>query len=205
MKNLPLLLLFMTALTSCASHDLILKKEKLTPFKQFSRVTKVATDGFSIHVEKFVDKREKRESVGEGITGFFSELTPIQFEDSLESFVLAQMKSGLKERGFSVSSVTGGDFDLKGEIEEFWIEETTVGLGPEEAECRVKMNLALWDRVKSTPLWNGSFRVKLNSGGKMWDGGEKFAPTVASCMNEVLEQLIRKKNFQEATGIRVLN
>ncbi len=201
MKKLIKISLIAITLSGCASHDLILKKEAFTPLKQYSKVSKVVRAESSVHINKFIDKRKDKGPIGSALTGFFAKPTPIEFEKSLESYVLDEMNTGLRERGVSVSSVTGGDFDLNGEIQEFSIEETTVGLGPQEAKCSVKLELSLWDNRKEVMRWKGSFYVNLTSGGKVMDGGEKFAPTIASCMNEILEQVINKKKFQEVLGI----
>ena len=199
MNRFTFLILLSTLVASCASQKRItLNDQAFTPLKEYSKVTTLATDGFSMEVSEVQDLREKKDSVGLIYTGMLDEVTPLELLGSLESFITSQLSSGLKKRGISTSAE--GAFQLKTKVEKLWLEESTSGLGPRVMDCEAKLAFELWEEGKTKPRWFGSFWAKASSGSQVEYGVEKKEATIASCMNEVIEQLVHEKNFLKVTG-----
>ena len=195
-------IILLTTLYGCAStQQITLSSDELKPLKQYAKVTSVTTDGFSVDISKVTDLRENQRHVGQAYTGFTDKKTDIDFNLPLESLVKEQLKMALKQRGIGIS--TSGEYTLNAEIEKFWLEEITTGLGPREYECEVKMNFNLNTKAQVKSQWSGSFWSKITSGTQNQTGLDKKTATIASCLNQVVEKLIRDKLLQSLTQMRI--
>ena len=192
----------LTLLAGCAStQQITLSSGELKPMKQYAKMTKVITDGFSLNISKVTDQRENRNSIGQAYTGFTDKKTSIAFNEPLEMLVKEQLEIAFKQRGIGISSP--GEYTLEAQIEDFWLEEITTGLGPREYECEIKMKFNLDTVAQVKSQWSGSFWAKITSGTENQEGLDKKSSTIASCLNQVVEKLILDKKLQSLTGLRI--
>ncbi len=195
-------MILLTTLLGCAStQQITLSSDDLKPLKQYAKITSVTTDGFSLDISQVTDLRENKKVIGQAYTGFTDSKTAIEFNESLETLVKKQLKQALKQRGIGVS--TSGEYILSAQIEKFWLEEITTGLGPREYECEVKMNFNINTTAQVKSKWSGSFWSKITSGTENQEGRDKKSATIASCLNQVVEKLIRDKPLQSLTQMRI--
>ncbi|HXH75939.1 MAG TPA: hypothetical protein VNJ08_13290 [Bacteriovoracaceae bacterium] len=194
-------ILILISLVSCASKKLIYNPNELKPLSEMSKVTSIKINGFSIAVEPFVDLREIRDSAGRGYTGMFNTETPAYLEGGIEAYVQNRLLQGFQKRGLRVDQTS--EYLLRGKIVEFWIDEQTTGMSPEQSVCYVKFDMALFKKGNAVPEWYGITWVKAASKATFLDTTNENGHTMDSCMNIVLEKFIREKNFQQITGIKL--
>jgi len=195
-------IILLTTLLGCAStQQITLSSDELKPLKQYAKITSVTTDGFSVDIAQVTDLRENQKNIGLAYTGFTDNKTPVDFHVPLGSLVKEHLKKAFKQRGIGVS--TTGEYILSAQIEKFWLEEITKGLGPREYECEVKMNFNINTKGQVKSQWSGSFWSKITSGTQNQEGLDKKSATIASCLNQVVEKLIRDKPLQSLTQMRI--
>jgi len=97
---------------------------------------------------------------------------------------------GLTKRGFSVNEMDGVALEVV--INELWVEELIEKYQPEKAKCKANVTVYLKEGNTS---WNGNYWTEIISPGDLGDGTEKLAPTFASCLNEIVEKLVKDPSF----------
>ena len=185
MKSILLILL----VTSCATESLMLKKKELLPYKESSQLTKLQGLNKSINLTEVTDLR-KTNLYGSAYTGVQYRKTPLTFDETLNAVVSDYMTSALEMRNIQVN--VESEVNLVIEVEQMWVEEVIEKFQPEKVKCNVKMNFHV--NLPNTK-WSGSYWAEYLSAGNLGDGTEKLAPTLASCMNEIVEKLINDKKF----------
>jgi uncharacterized lipoprotein YajG len=183
---LPLLLI-----TGCASRSIILKQNSLLPYKEMSQVTKVPFNTKTVTLTKIHDSREVK-TFGKGFTGVQYEETPVVVDTSFNQFFDDYLVNALELRNIVVAS-DGGALELEVDVRELWVEEIIDKFKAEKARCRANLTFHV---KKQEEKWSGNFWTEFTSAGDLSSGSERLAPTLASCMNEIVEKLVVHKEFK---------
>lgn len=186
MKHLVVLLLFV----SCAQSQIRLKSEEVVPFSEFSKMSRVGTNLKTVSIVSVTDNRENKNHIGMALTGVKYSKTPIVIDSPVSQYVKEYLIMGLTNRGFSVNDMDGVNLEVV--INELWVEELIEKYQPEKAKC--KANITVYLKENNTS-WNGNYWTEIISPGDLGDGTEKLAPTFASCLNEVVEKLVKDSAF----------
>lgn len=182
-------LLLLLTLVSCATQKMVLEERNLLPYKESSQQTKLTGNELPLNIVSVVDKRTRPE-VGMAHTGVQYAKTPIYFDKSIQSIVKNYFINALEMRNVHVND--SAIIPLTIEINHFWVEEVIEKFNPEKAKCHIDMSFHL---MTNTKKWSGNYWAKFTSGGDLSDGTERIAPTLGSCLNEIVEQLIKDKKF----------
>ena len=73
-----------------------------------------------------------------------------------------------------------------------FVEEVIEKYKPERAKCKVDLNFHI---TSPSAKWSGNFWTEFTSAGDLSDGTERLSPTLASCMNAVVEKLVSDQKF----------
>lgn len=181
---------FLILVSSCASRSIILKQNSLLPYKEMSQVTKLPYSSKAIALVKINDHRES-EFFGKGLTGVQYAETPIVTDVSFQKFFEDYLIAALEMRNVIVTDQAS--LGLEVDVKELWVEEVINKFQPEKAKCRANLTFHLKD---SSQKWSGNFWTEFTSAGDLSDGSERLAPTLASCMNEIIEKLVESKDLK---------
>tara|TARA_R110000868_G_scaffold61524_2_gene186942 strand:- start:2128 stop:2724 length:597 start_codon:yes stop_codon:yes gene_type:complete len=198
MKSLILSLLIVT---SCAYTSMELIPEKMQPLEDFGAKTMVNGNTLIFSIEKVVDERQDRNSVGLGKTGVSNLATPIHVQGGATNYVSVKLINGLKQRGISLTP--SSENKLITRIDELWVGETSDGKVGEKSYCKIKLHFDLFLAGETLAKWSGDVSVSASSNGTLLDATSLNAKMLESCMNELLEKLIREPSFQNITGISI--
>ena len=77
-------------------------------------------------------------------------------------------------------------------VKEFWTKELLERFQPERATCKISIDVKV---QKNGDEYNGSFWTEVKSPGDMGDATEKLAPTIASCMNIIVEKIVNDQKL----------
>lgn len=185
MKFLVLLIL-----VSCAQQSLTLKKDQVTPFKEFAKVTRTGEGLKTVSINSITDNRERKDHIGTALTGVQYSATPVSIGAPVDTYVKEYLVESLINRGFSVKEMDGVKIDVA--INQLWVEEVIEKYQPEKAKCKANFTFYLKENHTS---WEGNYWTEIVSPGDLADGTEKIAPTLASCLNELAEKWLTDKGF----------
>jgi uncharacterized lipoprotein YajG len=177
-------------LISCAQGKITLKENELHPFKEFSQKTLVNKKMKSIQIDSVVDQRENKDYIGEALTGVNYKKTPVSLKQTTTDFVNNYFVEAFERRGLQTSKIDGVKLSIH--INELWVQEIIQKYQPEKVGC--KANFSLFTQLGSSS-WKGSYWVDIVSPGDMGDATEKIAPTLSSCLNEIVEKIVNDKQF----------
>ena len=187
-------LLFLTlVLQACAASSLVLKKNELLPYKESAQVTKVIGKPLSLRIEAINDKR-KQSIYGYAYTGVQYQKTPLYMDSDLSKLMTDYLSDSFELRNIPVlkgeGAVTASNIIV--DIHALWVEEVIEDYQPEKARCRADMAFHI---ATKSQRWSGRYWTEFTSSGDLSDGTERLAPTMASCLNEILEKLVQDKKF----------
>ncbi len=198
MKSLILSLVF---LTSCAYTSMELIPEKMRPLEDFGTKTMVSGNTLIFSIAKVVDERQDTSSVGLGKTGASNLATPIHVQGGATHYVSYKLENGLKQRGISLNAKS--ENKLVTRIDELWVGEMVDGKVGEKSYCKIKLHFDLFLADETLAKWSGDISVSASSNGTLFDATSLNARMLESCMNELLEKLIREPSFQTITGLSI--
>jgi hypothetical protein len=187
MKLLNLLLFFI--LTGCAADSYVLKKNHLLPYKESSQITKLSQEAPLVELIS-VDDIRPNQSVGFAFTGVEYKQTPIYLESSISNLVSEYLSSALEVR--NIELVKSSKIKMKVEIKKFRVFEVIEKMQPERAKCELELSFKISNGSKN---WSGSYLTEFLSGGDMTDATERLAPTMASCLNDLIEKMVNDEKF----------
>lgn len=170
--------------SSCATSTFVIKQNELLPYKESSQVTNVVENLSPISISQILDKRD-RIALGFAFTGVKYQKTPVTLEVPVKDYIRSYIQNALEMRNIMV--VNESQILLNIELNHIWVEEVIEKFRPERARCKVDMSFHLTGPNKK---WSGNFWTEFTSGGDLSDGTEKVAPTLASCLNALMEKLV---------------
>lgn len=176
---------------SCAKVDILtLKKENLIPFPEFSKITHASKETANFEIYEVIDARIDKPYIGEALVGVYFKKTPITLYKDTNSFIKDYFYSSLNSRNFNL--IPSSEIKAQIIINKFTVYEVIEKFKPERAKCEIDLtfNLKKKDNQASIKLW-----TTIISKGNLGDGTKKLAPTLASCLNEVIERLVVNKTL----------
>lgn len=176
-------------LVSCSVSTYIMKENEMLPYKESAQVTKIVQNINSFELRSVKDKRD-RASIGKAFTGVKYDITPINLNRPVNMHVRQFLENAFEMR--NLNTKPGSELKMDVEINHIWVEEVIEKFKPERAKCKVDMSFHITGGNKK---WSGNFWTEFTSGGDMSDGTERLAPTLASCMNSLVEKLVSDKKF----------
>ncbi len=176
-------------IVSCSTPQYTLKQNELLPYKESSQVTKVKKANKALNFVGVFDRRD-RQHIGKAYTGVQYQETPINLDKSLKPFLKSYLTDAFEMRNIRFNAAS--DLELKVEVEKFWVEEVIEKFQPEKAKCIVQMNFHINGKKQK---WSGQFWTEFTSAGDLRDGTERLPPTLASCMNDIVEKVVNDKKF----------
>lgn len=188
MKALFNLNLFVLLL-SCSTGQYALKQNELLPYKEFSQITKNVEELKPFKLNLIQDKRD-RLAVGKAYTGVKYNETPVTLTVPVKDYVQSFLVAAFEMRNIPTDSTA--DLTMQVEINHIWVEEVIEKFKPELAKCKVDFSFYIGGENKK---WAGNFWTELTSAGDLSDGTERLAPTLASCMNNLVEKLVSDQKF----------
>ena len=177
-------------MVSCAQQKVVLQDVNLIPFEDFSKVTTLDQATLPVKLFELIDQREKM-GVGEARTGAQFKETPVEFRYGFSEYFKDYIKNSLKRR--NVLMVMSDEKALMSiTVKEFWTKELLERFQPERATCKISIDVKV---QKNGDEYNGSFWTEVKSPGDMGDATEKLAPTIASCMNIIVEKIVNDQKL----------
>lgn len=183
--------LLMMLTLSCAKLDVLtLEKEKLIPFPEFEKITFAPRETTDFEISEVIDARIDKDYVGEALIGVYFEKTPVALYKDTSSFFKDYFYSSLNARNFHL--VSSSETKAQIIINKLAVYEVIEKFKPERAKCEIDITLNMKNSQSesSIKLW-----TTIISKGNLGDGTKKIAPTLASCLNEVVERLVVNKTF----------
>lgn len=187
MKILNLLLLVI--LTGCAADSYVLKKKNLLPYKESSQITKFRQEAPLVELIS-VDDTRSNQKIGFAFTGVEYKQTPIYLESSISNLVSEYLSSALEVR--NIELVKSSKIQMNVQIKKFRVFEVIEKMQPERAKCELELSFKIANGSKN---WSGSYLTEFLSGGDMTDATERLAPTMASCLNDLIEKMVNDEKF----------
>ncbi|MCO4754699.1 MAG: hypothetical protein KC478_09450 [Bacteriovoracaceae bacterium] len=188
MKLISLFAIFV--LVSCAQQSVVLDKKYLHPYEDFDTTTVVSVASLPIKLEGLVDQR-KVKSVGIARTGAQFKKTPVFFDAAFVEVYKNHLRNELSKRNvLMVNSDQKAEMNVM--IKEFWTEEILEKFQPEKAGCKISLEVQM---IKGEEEYRGVFWTQITSPGDLGDATEKLAPTLASCMNSIVEKIVNDQKF----------
>ena len=178
-------------LVSCAAGSIVVKETDLKPYKDSAQVTKSDSGRTSIEIESVRDLRASKDT-GFGYTGVKYHKTPITLENPVETFVQDYITDQLELRNIEV--LAGAATKLEISIVTFQVYELIEKFKPERAKCELQLEFKMRNNTK---YWDGNYSENYLSAGDLTDGTKRLAPTLASCMNSLMEKLIHDDTFMD--------
>jgi uncharacterized lipoprotein YajG len=183
-------LLLLAVVTSCAQPKLYLNEKEAIPLEEYSKKTKVHTSK-SINIKLITDSRKEKMYIGMAKTGVSYSPTPLELTQPFEAYLKSYLSNAFMERGVVVDNL--GEIGLEFVINDLWVDELIEKYQPEKAKC--KANITVYSSVGNTN-WSGNYWTEIISPGDLADATERLTPTLASCMNEVVEKLVNDQSFK---------
>lgn len=187
--------------SSCASKNVNLVDENLSPLEEFSTMTMVELSPLSFKINNVTDKREIKDRVGMGRTGLSNRVTPIIVSTGVEFYVKTSLEQGLTARGVQVDENSLNNLNV--EVLELWVEEKKDGKIGEISECKLKFGFDLQLADNQKAKWNGIVAVSAASNGSILDATALNPRMISSCMNEALEKFVQDKDFQRMFRLKI--
>lgn len=185
-----MLFLFFTFLISaCATEKVIIMQDDLLPYKDSSQLTKIEGAIKNLKINEVNDRREKTD-LGFAYVGVQYTKTPIQLEQTEVEFVRDYMQSSFEARGIDIDESSPNLLDIN--IYQLYVYEVIEKMQAERAKCHADLELTLFTDSKK---WVGRFNTEYLSAGDLSDGTERISPTLASCLNDLVEKIIQDDRF----------
>ena len=181
--------LYLLFLAGCAADSYMIKENELLPYKESAQITKLNQQSKSITIASIEDKRAIK-SIGFAYTGVEYKKTPVYLQAGLSNVLKSQLSNSFEMRNIEV--VPNGELNLLVTIKELNISEFIEKHQPERAKCRVGLEFSIDDNKTK---WSGGYTASFTSAGDMSDGTERLAPTLASCINDLVEKLMSDEKF----------
>lgn len=178
-------------LVSCAATSIVVKQNELVPYRDSAKISKVPAGSASLQIESIRDLRASQD-MGFAYTGVKYQKTPVLLETSIEDLVLNYLSEQLELRNIEVLSEDSTKLEVS--IITFQVYEFIEKFKPERAKCEVQLEFKIQDGAKT---WDGNYSVEYTSAGDLTDGTKRLAPTLASCMNNLTEKLMKDSSFIE--------
>ncbi len=185
------LVFFLLFLGSCATSKIPISNEELLPYKEANQLTKLGQLTKAIHL-KNVELKNPSESLGIGHTGVTYDRTPIVFASQPSEALRSFLTRALEMRNVLLDNEAETVMEVY--FEEVKVNEVIEKFQGEKAKCSVKANFFIEDKNKK---WSGKFFAEFLSASDLREGTERLAPTLASCLNEVVEKLINDNKFKD--------
>lgn len=186
-------LLLATLLTSCASNSVLLKNKDLIPYGESQKITRLKGQFNSIALGSVTDGTNSKE-IGTAFSG--ASYTPVKVYlhgESKVGYIKNYISDALSNRNILIfNQEDSHQLSLDIVINKFWVEEVIEKFKPERAKCVVDLSFSIVGENKS---WKGTVWGNFLSPGDLSDGTTRLGPTLASCMNEVVEKLVHDKKF----------
>lgn len=183
----------------CAADSYYLKETELLPYKESSQITKLNQTSEALRINTIIDQRTSKD-LGFAYTGVEYKKTPLYFQGGVERVLINQISSALQMRNVEVSDDSGNELNII--LKELQVNELIEKMKPERAICKLALDFSLKVNQKE---WTGSYWAKFTSAGDLSDGTERLAPTLASCINEVIEKLVSDDKFVQLIKKEVEN
>lgn len=139
-----------------------------------------------LQVDRLADNRENRGAIGQNI-----EQTPrkVTTPDDVSAFVTDHMKSLISRTGIDVVA-SGGTAILKGEIKQFFVDETEIYQGD------VRLRLTLTNPAGEV-LWTGTIRGAAIHFGRSYKA-ENYYETLSDSLINATYHLVQDADFRKA-------
>lgn len=187
------IILIAVTLISCAKVNLVkIQKEELNAYSEFNRITFASSETASFEIVDVIDARIDKDHIGEALVGIYFEKTPVALYKDTSSFIKDYFYSSLSARNFTL--VEGSENQVTIIINKLWVDELIEKFKPERAKCVVDLSFNMKNAKgeSSIKLWN-----TVISKGDLGDATEKLAPTLASCLNEAVEKLVKNNTLYQ--------
>lgn len=177
-------------MSGCAQQKVVLKNKE-EPFKEFSAKSSVSAATLPIKIASVTDAREKGSAIGEALTGARYLKTPVYGSENPEVFVKGYLEEALRNREFLLVD-NDEKVELNIVIKELWVEEVIEKYQPERAKCRISLEV---NAQRESASYTGGFWSEIVSPGDLGDATEKLGPSLASCMNTLVEKIVADEKF----------
>lgn len=196
MNNFCFLITFCFILLGCASKKVTINLDKdIRTHAYLTNTSSFKPRTIHLEIKNFKDLRKKGNQIGEMKSGMSNKLTPIELDRDLGRYLQDDFEKGFIKRGLIFSGKKS--LILRGEIERFWVEEVSKNYGVEHSQCQIQLSFELIEKKSQFVKWQGSYNSKLLAKGTIGDTSSNNAPTLKSCVNEVVEKLVRDPKFQK--------
>jgi hypothetical protein len=182
-------ILILLILASCSTSNYLLKEKDILPYKETNNLTRSNQELKAFKINVIKDMR-RDVSFGNAYTGVKYQKTPIVMNSTVQTFTKVFFNSAFAMRNIHTSE--DAQINLNIDIKEIWVEEVIEKFQPEKAKCRVEMIFHIDSPKKQ---WNGSYWTEFLSAGDLSDGTERLGPTLASCLNQLVEKLVNDDKF----------
>ena len=177
-------------LVSCSHTSVVMKKEHMIPYEDFSTKTLAPFDSATIKIVEVIDFRKNTQDLGVARTGVQYKETPVKLNTKLEHYISNYYRTALLDRRLNIVE-ENAKYELTIKINELWLEEQAQKM-PERVRCNANFTFELKGKNRSiqTNIWN-----EVLSPGDMADGTTKLEPTFSSCLNLIAEKLVTSQKF----------
>lgn len=178
-------------LFGCAQQKVTIKNEDFEPFVGMETMTKLKETTAPVKIVTVKDTRPAERGVGEARTGAQFQRTPVFLEEAPSIFVRKTLERELEARGMLIVN-SDQEAELTILIKTLWVEEVLEKYQPEKAKCKIDFEIT---GKRANKSYSGRFWSEIVSPGDMGDATEKLSPTLASCMNSVVEKIAKDKKL----------
>lgn len=176
---------------SCANVEVVnIEKKELKAYPDFNKITFASSETSSFEIVDVIDARLKKSHIGEAMVGLQFKKTPVKLYKDTALFLKDYFYSSLSARNFTLSD--GSENKVTIIINKLWVDELIEKYKPERAKCVLDLsfNMKNFKGESTIKLWN-----TIISKGDLGDGTSKLAPTLASCLNEAVEKLVKNSSL----------
>lgn len=181
-------------ITSCATRTkVVLDNTKMIPFKDETKVTVLSKQVKALQIVSVIDQRDMAH-IGEARTGFRYKKIPVYLSQELKTFLEQKLVSEFSQRGVTLTTEEA-PLKLIVTVNSFWVEEYfPEKKAAEAARCNVNLNFDIQGASRKFLMnaWQ-----EYTSPGKFINGTDLLAPTLATCLNDVIEQVIKNPKFNK--------
>ena len=157
------------------------------PTSQLSTFGTAETAQSTIQFETFKDARDKPELIGENRED--DKPKPVTTSDDVGAFVTAHMRDLFNKGGLNTVDSNGAVL-IKGEVKEFFVEETGT------YEGRVAVHLTLVD-PKGKTLWSGTASGDAKRFGRSYKA-ENYYEVLSDSLVNTVSSILQSSEFQKA-------
>ena len=198
MKNLKqsylsvsLVLVVSLFLVSCASSEMILPTDEMTPYPAAGERTQFLSKQ-TFQFANVVDSRNApAHDVGWTESGL-RERTPVRFENTVAQTLTQQITSELKKRGFNFSNPANIQISMT--IQKLTLEKVVNdAFWAPSCDTELKFQLSQKQSGHQTEI---AVKSRFTAPAPVLNNQEANAETVASCLNMAVERLVKNDDFQ---------